>query len=297
MKRVKNHDDEVNPSSSESESLSESENPSSSSLSESDSSSHHESENEEPSQDLQVEVYDGIVIERKRARPISPPIVDLAVVLAPPEARARGRRPPPIPVPNLAAAIAPPRRQLPARRAAEGLREAFMRLVKDDLEGFLDCPIIREKLRPAFVLLKGEFQSGYGQERITTYWKMYWYNDLYVRSLGNYRVRGQCIACKKSRCLKYAFNQIGKRDIDYYGHLDDDIDGDGFIGLMGCDCFEVKFQPLMQLVDKCLEITDILESDPDQVGFDDLVYSRLGSVLNKLNCAGALMKQRNNRHD
>ncbi len=160
-----------------------------------------------------------------------------------------------------------PRRS--SRNKTETLREAFQYLRDGDIERFLDCWIIRRDLAPAFHLIEHEFNSGHNKELMMAMWKLRWAGNLSVVSLQNFRHRGRCIACNRKRKLKYCM-----------------FDLRGFLGIMGTDCYEVKFNPLMKLIDVCILLTTQL----DREDFSEYAKVVLKPTLEAVREAPAIMK-------
>lgn len=197
------------------------------------------------------------------------------------------------------------------RRRTASLKEAFELLRGGDINGFLDEWIIRRDLACAFNLLSGEFNSGHNKELMTALWHLHWAGDLQVVSLQKRRETGRCIACNRRRQLKYCIYNFGDR-IDLPGYenesdeIEDDADDEGelenddnenepenneaeddrFLGIMGTDCYEVKLEPLMQLVNVCWQLTGNLDRDD----FTEYAGQILSPVLQAVREVPARMK-------
>jgi len=204
-----------------------------------------------------------------------------------------------------------PRRS--SRNRTKSPKEAFEMLRNGDIDGFLDEWIIQKHLAPAFHLLNSEFNSGHNAGLMTNLWRLHWSGNLYVVSLGRVRHRGQCVACKRRRQLKYCMYNTGDRiDLAYFDNLannmdqdeddeedddhdeqEDDHDGEEdndedeeFLGIMGTDCYEIKFNPLMNLADACMRLTLQLHRDD----FNNYALEYLGRYIETVREAPARMK-------
>lgn len=181
-----------------------------------------------------------------------------------------------------------PRRSLRQRR--ETLKEAFTYLANGDVDSFLDTSIIREKLSAAFNLLKYDFNSGHNQAKMTTLWLHAWKNTLVIRSLGGFRVRGQCHACNRRRQLKHClYLKPNNFDQHAFDGVDDNEDaGFELLGVMGDDCYTIKFSRLTRLISVCKHlIRDLPRTD-----FEEYALATLAPYLRTIQDAPADMRYR-----
>lgn len=180
------------------------------------------------------------------------------------------------------------RRSIP-RKGKEGYRNAFRLLAARDIDGFLDHWIIKRLFEPVYILTRS-FGQEYGKEKILSLWKCYWNNNLYVRKLKEFRLRGKCCACHCVRNLRYCF-YLHTDDLDDFDfrRFSDQSDGDfNLLGLMGTDCYEIKFTAMLKVVDVCWKLVKYIDS-PE---FEQLVPDSLETAFERCNAAPADMKEK-----
>jgi len=184
------------------------------------------------------------------------------------------------------AAVAP--RRGPARRGRETYTGAFRMLANHDLDGFLNCWLIRRDFAPAFYLL-GSFGQGHRESTVTNFWHLHFTGALYYRKLTVSRNQGTCCACALRRNLKYCFYLRDAVPADeFFDAVDDQEDGGiVLLGLMGTHCFEIKFRALMRLADVCLDLLANL----DRQDFNTYAPIAFAAALDRVRIAPALMKQ------
>jgi len=149
------------------------------------------------------------------------------------------------------------------------LFEAFLLLNIGQVDGFLDSEIIKLKFKPAMVLLEHIYNKNV-REKL---WKLLWNKNLSVRELKYSSFKDLCLACNKPRMLSYMLSQENPKT---------------YIGIMGCDCFEVRFQKLINLRDLCYSLSEIVYDED----FYDVADQSLSEMIDLINSAEAEMKSR-----
>jgi hypothetical protein len=148
------------------------------------------------------------------------------------------------------------------------LFEAFVLLNRGRVDTFLDSDVIKRKFRPAMILLEKIVDRGVRMKL----WSLLWHKNLRVHKLKYFRVKYYCLACERDRLLSYEFYEK-----DTGCHL----------GIMGCDCFEVRFQKLIELVGICYILSDLVYSNQ----FQKRVKKDFEEIFYKINSAEAEMKR------
>ena len=151
----------------------------------------------------------------------------------------------------------------------EALIQAFRLLQRGRIGEFLNSRIIQHKFRPAMVVLE-HIQNPRIRNLV---WDLLWQKELKIQKIQHYTFNGKCLACEKERSLSYVFRQKL---------------GDKYIGIMGCDCFEVRFQKLIELRDLCFALAEQV----DEIDFFEGAQSDLQEMMDRINQAEAEMKRR-----
>jgi hypothetical protein len=134
------------------------------------------------------------------------------------------------------------------RHRTETFAAAISNLRYSNHKLFLANPNVRALLTPATDLLGG-FGQGHSKRLMTDLWMAMWSLSLVV--VEDTPVEGKCCACNLTRALEF---NIYVRENGQITH----------IGVMGRDCYEVKFKVLRKLVRACYKkklnrIHDLLE--------------------------------------
>jgi hypothetical protein len=161
------------------------------------------------------------------------------------------------------------RQELGMEDEEEALKDAFRQLRLRRVQEFLNAPIIQRKFRPAYVLLEHIANPHIRK----TIWDLLWNQQLKITKLDRYAFEGKCLACDKTRVLSYSFKQ------KIFNH---------YLGVMGCDCFEVRFQKLIDLHHICFDLADSVED----FAFYDTAMAELEEIFDRINGAEAEMKRR-----
>jgi hypothetical protein len=164
-----------------------------------------------------------------------------------------------------------PRRSV--RQLGASLRGAFTHLRDGNYHLFLDSDIIKRKFFHAFQLL-GNFGHGTNVATVTRLWHLSWEGVLRIRRFSQYVVQGTCIACNRDRRLQYSIY-----------HVDNDVEVRQ--GIMGVDCYEVKFVPLLKLINICKRIAQQVDIN----GFDAYANNKMQSCLQEIAEAPMKMKE------
>lgn len=150
------------------------------------------------------------------------------------------------------------------RLAENGLRSAFRFLTRDDYIGFLQCTVIQSLFAPAFESFT-KFGQGHAADVVEEHWNLCWTNQ--VRTAPTYRVVQMLIQA----AAVDPTNQVLADSLTNFGRaLNDshcifcrlprnltvcsfDCSGDAPIyqGLIGTDCWNIRFRPLVKLVETC----------------------------------------------
>lgn len=161
------------------------------------------------------------------------------------------------------------RQELGLENEEEALTEAFRLLKEDRIGNFLDSAIIRRKFRPAMVILE-HVQNPAIRNLL---WVLLWQKGLKIQKINHYSFNGKCLACEKERCLTYGFRQK-------YRNI--------YIGIMGKDCFEVRFSKLIELRDLCFALAEQV----NEIDFFEGAELDLQEMMDRINQAEAEMANR-----
>lgn len=196
----------------------------------------------------------------------------------------------PIPAPINAA----PRRSDRIQRS--NMTAAFQHLRNNDIPAFLNMPIIRHKFIDAFHLM-GKFGQGHQRPMVERLWNLAWRdlldtksvmrginsivddltiagdpertkivrNNLITRVAKDLK-RSHCIFCGLKRYLTICARDVSKVANDRLG---------GYLGVIGGDCFNIKFKPLLALIAECKLLAGRIQTP----GFELLVHDRLNPLL------------------
>ena len=147
--------------------------------------------------------------------------------------------------------------------------EAFRLLNLGRVNQFLNSGIIKRKFKSALTLLEKVIDFNVR----TRLWNLLWDRNLYVVKSKHSIPLGSCIACNRQRRLNYRLYQNDTAEK---------------IGIMGSDCFEVRFQKLIDLRDVCYMLSLLIHRED----FYEIVEEQLEIVFDKINGAEAEMVKR-----
>lgn len=168
------------------------------------------------------------------------------------------------------------------RRRNPTLNESLQLLKRGDIQGFLDSYVVKRDFQPAFDLL-GKFGQGHSKPLMTHLWNLFWEGKLLVVSLGDFRLNAHCIACRKSRKLKYVILEKVEQCEEYPSGWKE-------LGVMGTDCYEIKFDALTDLAARCLSFTIDSEGD-DEIVLDEDDLANYVTAIERVRSAPAKMAE------
>jgi hypothetical protein len=185
------------------------------------------------------------------------------------------------------------------RVAQNGLQAAFRPLVDDgDYEQFLQRPIINQLFAQAYEAYT-KFGQGHGARDVEEHWLLHWTDDLKTKSVFQV-LRGleklandnpnddrfqralrrfqedlddsHCLFCRLRRNLTVCtYDTSGEMPV--------------YLGLIGADCWNIRFQPLLDLVDTCRR----LALSADHPDFDLIARRHIEACIQKIVEAPAVM--------
>ena len=156
-------------------------------------------------------------------------------------------------------------------RRKTDLKSAFIFLANGEIQKFLDNHIIKDLFHDANVLL-GNFGHGTSVKKMKELWKLYWEGNLYINEVEEEYIEDKCIACNRTRRLKYELYKDQENE---------------FIGIMGTDCYEIKFITLLELVKVCRR----LRRKVNEPGFEDIARRKIGEAMIAVREAPIKMQQ------
>jgi hypothetical protein len=208
----------------------------------------------------------------------------------------------PQPLPEFDGAVVQPRQGVrQSRRVAQnGLRAAFQFLATAEYDNFLGRPIIKQLFAPAFEAFT-KFGQGHAAGQIENHWLLHWTNHLqiqsvfrisrglaklandnpddqrYQRNLQRFQTEvadSHCLFCRLRRNLTVCtYDTSGEVPV--------------YLGLVGADCWTIRFQPLLDLVDTCRR----LALSVDHPDFELIARRHIDAGIQKIVTAPAAMAE------
>ena len=188
-----------------------------------------------------------------------------------------------------------------SRRVAQnGLRSAFQEIVNGEYDNFLERPVIKQLFKPAIEAFT-KFGQGHGADQVENHWHLYWTDDLkqrsvhtvhraliklasenpdntrYERSLELFEedlVDSHCLFCRLRRNLTICT-------------YDTSGEAPTYLGLIGADCWNIRFKPLLDLIDTCRG----LALSVDHPDFELIARRHVTACLAKIIEAPAVMAE------
>lgn len=188
-----------------------------------------------------------------------------------------------------------------SRRVAQnGLRSAFQEIVNGEYDDFLQRPVIQKLFEPAFEAFT-KFGQGHGADQVENHWNLYWTDHLkqrdahvvhfalislvdenpdnrqYKQSLKRFEkdlADSHCLFCRLRRNLSICT-------------YDTSGDAPVYLGLIGADCWNIRFQPLIDLIDTCRSLALSIDH-PD---FELIDRRHLNACLTRIIEAPAVMAE------
>lgn len=195
--------------------------------------------------------------------------------------------------------------QAPVRQSRRliqnSLRAAFRPLIDDgDYPAFLESPVIRELFAPAFEDFM-KFGQGYGATSVEDHWMLYWDGNLKTRPVhqvhrslieladenpNDIRFRrtlrkfekdladSHCVFCRLRRNLTVCtYDTSGEVPV--------------YLGLVGGDCWNIHFKPLLNLIHVCRS----LALNADHPDFELIARRHLKAALQDIKESPAAMAE------
>lgn len=183
------------------------------------------------------------------------------------------------------------------------LKSAFEILRGGDYNEFLEHPAIAPKITSAFDLTKN-IGHGTQYQTVLDLWTLHWEGILEIGSARQFHTklwkssrrspddpriarrlriierdlkRSRCIFCNSKRCLTY--------------YARDSSQVWGYLGLIGADCFEVKFSALTNLTDVCRRLL----AEMGQPNFEEIARYEIGRAIVQIREAPVKMGERYNQ--
>lgn len=155
------------------------------------------------------------------------------------------------------------------------MQRAFQKLQDGDYEGFMNAEIMSRWFDPAKTMTKA-FGHGSRHAMVKKLWMLYWNGNLEMRELPFDVEDDKCLTCGYRRHLRImATTEHPNRYVENLGYV-------------GVDCFEIRFQLLMNLTDACKQLLEWRNSPR----FDEVVAGTLDKIKEDILMAPLKMKER-----
>lgn len=178
-----------------------------------------------------------------------------------------------------------PRPRRSRRLESSGYKPAFDLLRHGDVDGFLNAPIMQQWLLDSRNLIKN-FGHGTHHATVNYMWMVAWKGLLSSKVGAIFTDDDRCVACGFKRYLTYRMYEA--RGFRAQFEENEFRDANGYLGIMGTDCYEVKFMALWDFVNACLSLCFRTE----EPGFNQTVTTALRAANVTIREAPAVMAER-----